>query len=181
MASTRVLAFAGSIRKESFNRKLLVNSQALAPEGMDIEIFDIDEIPVYNMDLEPDFPAAVVALKAKIKAADGVLIAVPEHNFSFSGVLKNVLDWISRPASDGILEGKPVIVQSASPSWAGGLRAQIQLRQVLAYFPVRQMYFPEVCVGQCRQKFDESGKLTDALALENITKQLASFKEFIGN
>ncbi len=174
-----ILAFAGSLRQDSFNRRLLVASQILKPEGMEIEIFDLDEIPPYNMDLEPDFPPAVVAFKAKCKAADGLLIATPEHNFSFSGVLKNALDWASRPLSDAVFDNKPVILQSASPGWQGGLRAQMQLRQVLGYFPMRQMYFPEVFVGSCRDKFDVEGNLTDALAIGNITKQLAAFKGFI--
>lgn len=174
-----ILAFAGSLRKESFNRKLLVNSQSLAPEGMEIEIFDLNEIPPYNMDLEPNFPPAVVSLKEKIKAADGVLIATPEHNFSFSGVLKNAIDWASRPLTEAVLDEKPVALQSASTGWQGGVRAQAHLRQVLNYFPMRQMYFPEVFVGQARSKFDENGKLTDELSIANLTKQLAAFKEFI--
>lgn len=178
MATVRILAFAGSIRKESYNRKLILASRELAPEGMQIDSFDLDDIPIYNMDLEPGFPPPVVEFKERIKASDGLLITCPEHNFSFSGVLKNAIDWASRPPTEGVFESKPAIVQSASPAWTGGIRAQYQLRQVLAYFSIRQMYFPEVCVGSCRQKFDESGKLTDAMAREQISKQLALFKDF---
>jgi len=174
-----ILAFAGSLRKDSFNRKLLVASQELKPEGMEIEIFDLDGIPPYNMDLEPDFPEAVVQFKEKIKAADGLLIATPEHNFSFSGVLKNAIDWASRPPADGVFDNKPVAIQSASTGWAGGLRAQMHLRQVFGFFPMRQLYFPEVVVGLAKQKFDENGKLIDELAIGNITKQMAAFKAFI--
>ena len=179
MDTVRVLAFAGSIRKDSYNRRLILASRELAPEGLEIESFELDDIPIYNMDLEPDFPPSVVEFKAKIKAADGVLITCPEHNFGYAGILKNAIDWASRPPSDGVFENKPVIVQSASPAWAGGIRGQYQLRQVLAYFSMRQMYFPEVCVGSCKQKFDESGKLTDEMAREQIRKQLALFKEYV--
>ena len=179
METIRLLAFAGSIRKESYNRKLILASRELAPDEMEIESFELDEIPIYNMDLEPSFPPSVVDFKTKIKAADGILIACPEHNFSFSGVLKNAIDWASRPPTEGVFENQPVIVQSASPSWTGGIRAQYQLRQVLSYFSMRQMYFPEVCVGSCRQKFDAEGRLTDEMAREQITKQLAAFREFI--
>lgn len=179
MDSVRVLAFAGSIRKDSYNRKLILASKELAPEGMEIESFELDDIPVYNMELEPNFPPSVVEFKKRIKAADGVLIACPEHNFGYPGILKNAIDWVSRPRADAVFDNQPVIVQSASPAWTGGLRAQYQLRQVLAYFPMRQMYFPEVCVGSCHQKFDESGKLTDQMARDQITKQLTMFKDFI--
>lgn len=179
MAEVRVLAFAGSIRKESFNRKLLKASIELKPEGMEIEVFDISSIPAYNMDLEPDFPESVVAFKERIKAADGLLIATPEHNYSYPGILKNAIDWASRPPAEAVFDNKPVAVQSASTGWSGGLRAQINLQQVLAYFPMRQMYFPQVCVGNAKDKFDEDGNLTDERSRGNIEKQLAKFLEFI--
>ncbi len=179
MSELAVLAFAGSLRARSFNRALIAASQELAPQGLQVVPFDLSVIPVYNMDLEPDFPAPVVAFKEAIKSADGLLIATPEHNFSFSGVLKNAIDWASRPASDGVFSEKPVILQSASPGWTGGLRSQIQLRSTLNYFPMRQMYFPEVVVGRAHEKFDSDLKLTDPMAIEQITKQLAAFRDFI--
>lgn len=179
MQPVRVLAFAGSLRERSYNRALLVNAQRLAPEGMEIALHDLRDIPLYNMDAEADFPASVVAFKDAIRAADGLLIATPEHNFSFPGVLKNALDWASRPPSDGVFTEKPVILQSASTGWAGGLRAQLALKQVLAFFPMRPMHFPEVVVGACHTKFDEDLILTDELALGNIRKQLAAFRAFI--
>ncbi len=179
MSNFHVLAFAGSLRAKSYNRALLEASKRLAPEGMTIEIFDLGDIPIYNMDLEPDFPASVVAFKEAIKAADGLLIATPEHNFSFSGVLKNALDWASRPPSEGVLEGKPVALQSASPGWAGGVRSQLHLRQVLNFFSARQLYFPEVHVGAAHTKFDADLILTDEMATTAITKQLAAFQDLI--
>lgn len=179
MRDLQIVAFAGSLRKGSFNRLLLTNAQRLAPEGMSIDIFDLGGIPPYNMDLEPNFPAAVVEFKEKVKAADGLIIATPEHNFGVPGILKNALDWASRPPTEKIFDDKPVIVQSASPGWAGGLRAQMHLRPVLAYFPMRQMFFPEMIVGGCKSKFNEAGELTDELAIKNMTNQLAAFAEFV--
>jgi chromate reductase len=174
-----VFAIAGSLRERSYNRALLRASAELAPDGLRLDVFDLAPIPPYNMDLEPSFPEAVVRLKDGIRAADGLLIAVPEHNFSFSGVLKNAIDWASRPPNDSPLDGKPVILQSASTSWTGGVRAQLQLRQVLGYFPMLEMRFPEVFVSSARDKFDDSLNLTDESARERIAKQLAAFKDFI--
>jgi chromate reductase len=179
MEQVHVVAFAGSIRKGSHNRILIETSKRLAPEGMTIEHLEIRDFPIYNMDRESDFPAIVTEFKNKIKAADGILMAVPEHNFSFSGVLKNAIDWASRPPMDRVFEGKPIAMQSAAGGWAGGLRAQLHLRQVMAYFPAKVMFFPEICVGQSQKKINENGELTDDMALKNIAKQMAAFKEFI--
>ncbi|HRF60829.1 MAG TPA: NAD(P)H-dependent oxidoreductase [Fimbriimonadaceae bacterium] len=179
MDPVKILAFAGSLRAGSFNRKLILNSQRLAPESMEMEIFALDDIPLYHGDREePEMPAPVVDFKRRIEAADGLLIATPEYNFSFPGVLKNAIDWASRPDGGRILAGKPVALQSASPGWAGGLRAQLHLRQVLHFFPMRVQFFPEVCVGQAHHKFD-GDTLTDPLAIENITKQLTVFVDFV--
>ncbi len=179
MAHVKVLAFAGSLRAGSYNRALIELSRRLAPDGMEIQHWDLKDIPVYNMDLETSFPASVTALKQAIRAADGVLMAVPEHNYSFSGVLKNAIDWVSRPYGDSALDGKPVILQSAAMSFGGGMRAQYHLRQVLGYFSMQQMYFPEVFVGAAHKKFDEKLELHDEVAVEAIRTQLAAFKSFI--
>jgi chromate reductase len=179
MGVAKVLGFAGSLRSGSINRALLRASTELAPEGMRIEIFDLEGIPLYNMDLEPDFPSRVVEFNEAIRSADGLLVATPEHNHSFSGVLKNALDWASRPVQTTPLNGKPVIVQSASPGWTGGLRAQMHLRQVFAYFPMRHMYYPEVCVGGARTKFDADLKMIDEFSIGRIREQLSEFLKFI--
>ncbi len=178
---SQVIAFAGSLRKGSYNRCLIENSKRLAPEGMEFEHVFLDDVPLYNTDVETEkFPEAVVRLKEQIRAADGVLMAVPEHNFSFSAVLKNVTEWLSRPPRENsVLENKPVILQSASTSWSGGLRAQLQLHQTLNYFPVRLMRFPEVCVGNCATKFDDAGILIDEPTVKRIQTQLGSFQQFM--
>jgi chromate reductase len=179
MKEMRIAAFAGSLRRHSFNKGLLRASQELCPKGMAIVILELQNIPVYNMDLESDLPSAVRHFKDEISSADGILIATPEHNHSFPGVLKNAIDWASRPYSDRTLTHKPVILQSASTGYMGGIRAQIQLRPVLAYFEMHQMQFPEVIVAFAKEKFDESGNLVDPESRERITKQLEKFKLFI--
>lgn len=179
MSTIRVAAIAGSLRQRSFHRALIENSKRLAPEGMEIDHILLDDVPLYNTDLEQEFPQVVTALKDRVKQADGVLFAVPEHNYSFSGVLKNAVDWMSRPYGDSAFDGKPVILQSASSGWAGGLRAQAQFRQVLGYFGMRQMFFPEVFVGSASDKFDQDLNLCDEKSTELIRKQLAAFADFI--
>ncbi len=179
MATIRVIAIAGSLRKDSHNRALLETARTLVPEGMEIEQFFLDDIPPYNMDLEEQMPAAVLKLKEAVFASDGVLLGVPEHNYSYSGVLKNAIDWGSRPYGKSCWDGKPVIMQSAAAGFMGGCRAQLHMRQVFGYLNMKQMYFPEVFVGSSHTKFDANLKVTDALSIENITKQLVAFKAFI--
>lgn len=179
MNAIRIAGFAGSIRSGSYNRALLRASQELAPEGIIIEIVEIADLPVYNMDLELNMPDSAKALKNAVKSADGVLMVTPEHNHSFSGVLKNAIDWGSRPYGDSCFEGKPVILQSASSGVFGGVRAQAHLRQVLSYLEMKPMQFPEVYVTRAKDKFDEELRLTDDLSRQHIGNQLAKFKEFI--
>ncbi|MCH8273343.1 MAG: NAD(P)H-dependent oxidoreductase [Armatimonadetes bacterium] len=179
MPKVRVFAFAGSLRKGSLHKKLIEASKGLAPEGMEINAYDLKDIPPYNMDLEDAMPSAVADFKKRIAESDGVLMAVPEHNFSFSGVMKNAIDWASRPYGESAFDGKPVILQSVSPGRMGGSRAQYHLRQVLGALSMIQMQFPEVFIGPAGDVFDESGALTDERASEQIRKQLAAFKEFI--
>lgn len=177
MSSIKVAAISGSLRKDSFNTALIENTIRLAPEGVAVERIDISRLPLFNTDLESDMPQPVLEFKAAIRRADAVLFASPEYNFSISGVLKNAIDWGSRPQGESVWEGKPVAVQSASPGWAGGIRGQYHLYQVLDYFEMLHVRFPEVIVGQCRTKFDENLILTDELTIENIKKQLAKLVE----
>lgn len=145
---------------------------------MQIEIADIGHLPLFNQDLEDDFPQIVTDLKDRIKAADGVLFATPEANFSFTGVLKNAIDWCSRPYGDNAFEGKPVIIQSASTGRFGGVRAQLHLRQVIGYLEMKPMQFPEVFVSNAKDAYKD-GELADERAREQIKKQLAAFAEFV--
>jgi len=174
----RVLGFAGSLRRGSLNKALLAAAQELAPAGMAVEIFDLAEVPLYDEDLrQSGLPEAVAALRAGIAEADAVLIATPEYNFSFSGVVKNAIDWASRPP-DQPFAGKPIAILGASPSRLGTARAQYQLRQCFIYLDGRVMNRPEMMLGDARQAFDEAGRLTEPKAREHLAAYLAALTDF---
>jgi chromate reductase, NAD(P)H dehydrogenase (quinone) len=137
----RILGFAGSLRKASYNKAILRAAKDCAPEGSGIEIFDIEGIPPYNQDLDDRMPAKVKKFKKKIREADAILIATPEYNCSVPGVLKSAIDWASRPSGDNSFAGKPVAIMSASIGVLGGARVQYHLRQTLVYidmYPVNR-------------------------------------------
>jgi chromate reductase len=155
-----VLAFAGSLRKGSYNKALLRAAEELAPESLSIEIFDLEGIPLFNADVEAEGdPERVTQFKEAIRSADAVLVATPEYNYGASGVSKNAVDWASRPPKDSPLDKKPVGIIGASPGITGTARAQSQLRQAFQYTNSRTMPQPEVLVFRAREKFDEQGKL----------------------
>jgi chromate reductase len=171
--ATRVLGIAGSLRKDSYNRAALRAAKELAPEGVEIEIFELDGIPPYNQDDEQQPPARVVELKAKIRGADAILFVSPEYNYSVPGVLKNAIDWASRPYGDSAWEGKPVAVMGASIGLFGTARAQYHLRQTFVFLNMYPVNRPEVMIGNASQRFDENGKLTD----ERTKKQIQALLE----
>ena len=167
----RILGIAGSLRRESFNRSALRAAAELAPDGATIDIFELDGIPGFNQDEEQNPPAKVVELKKRIREADAVLIVTPEYNYSVPGVLKNAIDWASRPYGDSAWNGKPAAIMGASVGTIGTARAQYHLRQMMVFlnmFPVNQ---PEVMIGNASQRFDAQGKLTDD-ATKNFIRQL---------
>ena len=166
-----IFSFAGSLRKGSYNRALLRAAAELVPEEARLEIFDLEGISPFNQDLEKQMPENVRQFKAKIKAADAILIATPEHNYSVPGVLKNAIDWASRPYGDNSFEGKPVAIMSASTGMLGGARAQYHLRQLFVFLDMHPINRPEVFVTYAGQKIDEQGRLTDE-ATTKIIKQL---------
>ncbi|MBO9516473.1 MAG: NAD(P)H-dependent oxidoreductase [Porphyrobacter sp.] len=176
----RVLAFAGSLRTGSFNRSLLRAAQALAPEGMRIEIFDIGEVPLYNGDVEAQGnPPAVDAFKQAIAAADGLLIATPEYNHGVPGVTKNAVDWASRPPGNAPLGRKPVGIIGASPGITGTARGQSQLRQAFEFTNSYCMPQPELLVFKAHEKFDGEGNLTDAATAEYLGRYLVALGDWI--
>jgi chromate reductase len=157
----KVLGIAGSLRERSFNRMALRAAQALAPEGISVESLDIAGVPLYNDDVRAQgYPPKVQALREAIAAADALLIATPEYNFSIPGVLKNAIDWASRPP-DQPFAGKPVAIMGASPGRVGTARAQYHLRQMLVFLDAHALNKPEVLIGGAGQVFDEAGNLTD--------------------
>jgi chromate reductase len=169
--AVNILGFAGSLRKGSYNKALLRAAAELVPEDATLEIFDLEGIPPFNQDLESAMPERVKEFKSKIKSADAILIVTPEHNYSIPGVLKNAIDWASRPYGDNSFEGKPVAVMSASTGMLGGARAQYHLRQVFVFLDMHPVNKPEVLVTFANQKFDPDGRLTDEKTKE-LTKNL---------
>ena len=156
----RVVGFAGSLRRGSFNRALLSAARELAPSRMTISQIEIGHLPFYNADVEAEGdPAAVVEFKAAIRAADGVLIAIPEYNDGIPGVLTTAIDWGSRPPGAAPLTGKPVSLMGASPSQVGTARAQLHLRQLLGHVHARTLPPPELLVAAAHERFDRELQL----------------------
>jgi len=169
-----ILGIAGSLRKKSYNRAALRAAQQLAPEGAKIEIFELEGIPVFNQDEEQNPPDRVRQLKAQIRAADAILLVTPEYNYSIPGVLKNAIDWASRPYGDNAWQGKPVAVMGASVGALGSSRAQYHLRQVFVFLDMLSMNKPEVMIANASQKFDEAGNLVDQDTRKHIRELLES-------
>ena len=146
---SRILAISGSLRAESFNTALLGALPALAPEGMTFELYKgLDELPHFNQDLEADVPEPVARLREAVVAADGVVIATPEYNRSIPGVLKNAIDWASRPYGAFSLYGKPVAVIASSPGAQGGIRAHADLTRILRNISTFVVNAPEVAIPE---------------------------------
>lgn len=171
MDKVKILGFAGSLRKGSYNRALLCAAIDLATDNAKIDSFDLAGIPIYNQDLDNNMPAIIKDFKSKIRAADAILIATPEYNYSVPGVLKNAIDWASRPYGDNAFEGKPVAVMSASIGMLGGARAQYHLRQSFVFLDMHPINRPEVMVTYAGQKFDQQGRLIDETA-KGLLKEL---------
>jgi len=169
-----ILGFAGSLRKNSYNKSLLREAMELVPKDAKLEIFDIEGIPPFNQDLETRMPEKVKEFKAKIRAADAILIATPEYNYSIPGVLKNAIDWASRPYGDNSFEGKPIAITGASPGRIGTARAQYHLRQVLVFLNMHPINKPEVFVTLAHEKIDANGRLKDEETREIIRELLHS-------
>ena len=167
-----VLGFAGSLRKNSYNKSILQAAVELAPKNMKLETFDLKSIPPFNQDFEAKPPARVKEFKARIKAADAILIATPEYNYSVPGVLKNAIDWASRPYADNAFEDKPVAVMSVSTGMLGGARAQYHLRQTFVFLNAHPLNRPEVMIPYASEKIDGKGRVTDETARRKIKELL---------
>jgi chromate reductase len=167
-----IIAISGSLRKDSFNTALLRALQSLAPADMIIEIADIGDFPLYNQDDEVAFPAAAQALKTKIEAADGIIIATPEYNRSIPGVLKNVIDWVSRPYGQNSFAGKPVLTAGVTVGKIGTAVAQSHLRQIMVYLDTDVIGQPELYLGPAGEIFDGEGKILNDSTKELLTKAL---------
>jgi len=173
-----IAAFAGSLRKGSFNRMLLRAVLELVPAGVRVDPFDIDDVPLYNADLDEDdvLPAPVKRLRDAIRGADALLVVSPENNYSLPAVTKNVLDWAS--TDETVLDGKPTAVMGASPGIYGTTRMQIQLRQVAVATNMLVINKPAILVSRCREKFDSDGRLTDESIRKKIPEMLEALASF---
>ena len=172
METVTILGFAGSLRKASLNKMALNAAVKLAPENAKIEVFDLEGIPPFNQDFELDPPEKVKEFKARIRAADAILIVTPEYNYSIPGVLKNAIDWVSRPRGDNALKEKPVAVMGASIGMLGTARAQYHLRQTFIFLQMHPVNLPEVMIPFAHQKFDENGNLNDDFSKKVIADLL---------
>ena len=175
-----IVGIAGSLRQGSFNRALLRAATELAPASLLITVHDLLAIPLYNADVEArGVPAAVDELRRAVRAADGVLIATPEYNHGVPGVLKNTVDWLSRPPEASALRGKPAAIMGASPGMVGTARGQSQLRQAFEFTDTHAMNQPEILVARAHEKFDQNGALTDQATRAFLAKFLAAFATWV--
>ena len=172
-----ILGFAGSLRIGSYNRALLRAAGQLLPENTTLEVFDLSDIPPFNQDHEADMPTKVKEFKSKIREADAILISTPEYNYSVPGVLKNAIDYASRPYGDNPFDDKPVAIMSASVGMLGGARAQYHLRQMFVFLNMHPINSPEVILTSASDKFDTEGTLLD----ENTKKFLTQLLQNLSN
>ena len=173
MKNLHILGFSGSLRRGSLNTALLRAAQEVLPEGVTLEIFNLSAIPLYNADVEAvGVPEPVKDFKTRIAAADALSIATPEYNYSIPGVLKNAIDWASRPPKDSPLNGKPLAIMGASGGPSGTMRAQMHLRQVCVFTNMLPLNKPEVYVMKAFEKFDSAGKLVDEPTRQRIHELL---------
>ncbi len=173
-----ILGIAGSLRQQSYNRAALRAATQLVPDGTTLDIFELNGIPGFNQDEEQNPPERVVELKRRIREADAILIVTPEYNYSIPGVLKNAIDWASRPYGDSAWSGKPAAIMGASIGTIGTARAQYHLRQTFVFlnmFPINQ---PEVMIGNAAAQFDAQGNLTNGATKELIRKLLYNLVEW---
>lgn len=179
--SRKIAVFVGSLRKESFNRKMAKALVALAPESLNLEIIEINGLPLYDQDLDDEGrpPVAWTSFREQVKPFDGVLFVTPEYNRSVPAVLKNAIDVGSRPYGKSIWDGKPGAVMSVSPGAIGGFGANHHLRQSLVFLNVPTMQQPEAYIGNAANLFDESGKLANDSIKEFVTKFIQAFARWI--
>ncbi len=174
----KILGISGSGRKRSYNSALLDAAKKLLPEDATLEVADISRLPLYNQDLEHDMPEGVKELKKKIRGADAILIAAPEHNYSVTAVLKNAIEWGNRPPRDASWSGKPAAIVSASTGFRGGARAQLHLRQIMIDLNMYPINRPLLLVANAQDKFNENLQLTDEESLQTLRAVLSNLVEW---
>lgn len=173
-----LVSFAGSLRQQSVNQGLLRAAQELLPQEVRMEILALDALPYYNQDLEADEPTSIHSFKEQIRHADAVLIATPEFNGSIPGVLKNALDWLSRPPGASVMAGKLTAIIGAGGG-GGTANAQMHLRQILTRFQVAVLDQPQVHIARSWEKFDTHGNLQDEASREHLLRLLTALLEAV--
>lgn len=180
MSHTRLLGIAGSLRDGSYSAGILRALGQRLPAGVDLAVHDLGEVPLYNQDLDTaPPPAAVAALRSAITAADGLVIVTPEFNYGMPGVLKNALDWASRPYGEGSLIGKPVLTISASPAFTGGVRALAQLHETLLATQSLIVARPQTVIGEVHAKF-EDGEFVHQASLDFALAGIEDLRRMTG-
>lgn len=174
----RIAALVGSLRKESWNRAVFNTVVELVPEGLEIQEAPINDLPLFNADNENPFPDAVQKFKQQLDTADGILIITPEYNRSVPGVLKNAIDWASRPDGGSSWKGKPVAVMGATNGRLGTAPAQMHLKGVLVYLETKPMGQPEMYLSGVKSLIGDM-RITDEDTRKRIEKFLAAFKNHI--
>ena len=175
----KIVGIAGSLRRASWNRGLIRAAVEGAPDGITIVTLDLDLVPLYNQDVEErGDPASVIALKDVIRLADALIIATPEYNNGMPGVLKNAIDWASRPAAASVLRDKPVAVMGVSPGAGAAARAQQQVRDAMIYTGGCVLPEPELLVGAAIGKFDDAGNVTDPELREKIVHMVSALRDW---
>lgn len=179
MNKIKILGVVGSLRKDSYNHFALKAAQELVPAGAVLDLIELHGIPVFDQDNEMVPPASVLAFKKQILAADAILFATPEYNYSVPGGLKNAIDWASRPYGDSVWQGKPAAIMGASVGSLGTARAQYHLRQILVSLNMPVLNQPEVMIGNAAKAFNQDGKLTDDTTKQLIQKLLTELVRLV--
>ena len=176
---TKVAVFVGSLQKKSFNKMLAKNLEAVKPGGMEFTYIDLN-LPLYNQDLEADYPAAVQVQKDTVREADAVLFVTPEYNRSLPGVLKNAMDWIARPYGDSAFARKPAGVVGAGLHHVSGAIAQADFRHIAAFMDMRVMNQPEIHINSAAERFDDDGRMSDD-DMRRLSEYMSAFSQWITN
>lgn len=181
MPSTiRIAAISGSLREASYNTASLHALAELAPAALSVDIITLEDIELFNEDVEASgWPKNVKALRQRVSPADGLIVATPEYNYGIPGVLKNALDWLSRPTGKGPISGMPATIIGASPSTVGTARAQSHLRQVFFYNAIPLLPTAEVLIANAADRFDDEGKLVHEPTRKFLTEMLRKFEPWV--
>lgn len=179
MDGVKILGIVGSLRKDSYNRSALKAAEELVPDGTVLELIELKGIPVFDQDDEMAMPASVLEFKRRILAADAILFATPEYNYSLPGGLKNAIDWASRPYGESAWLGKPAAVMGVSVGSLGTARAQYHLRQILVTLNMPVVNQPEVMIGDAALRFGADGRLSDEPSRQFIQKLLSALVQLV--